>query len=101
MAAPDVKQLFQGVDKGSFAYRMLNKLGWSEGRGLVRARAQAWRARRAAAARGVAEHGRRARRAAAARRRPTPPATHAAAAPPPAAPRRRAPTSRASRSTCG
>ena len=28
--------LFQGVDRRSLAYRMLHKMGWSEGQGLVR-----------------------------------------------------------------
>jgi hypothetical protein len=27
--------LFQGVDKDSFAYKLLKKSGWEEGRGLV------------------------------------------------------------------
>jgi len=35
MATEGAGPLFQGVDKGSFAYKLLNKMGWSEGSGLV------------------------------------------------------------------
>lgn len=35
MASNAPPPLFQGVDKGSFAYKLLNKMGWQEGKGLV------------------------------------------------------------------
>lgn len=34
-AAAEVQPLYQGVDKSSFAYKLLHKMGWSEGQGLV------------------------------------------------------------------
>jgi hypothetical protein len=57
-----VGTLFQGLHKASFAYKLLNKMGWEEGKGLVSA-AGLWLARnradgRAAGAAGGAFGGR-------------------------------------------
>lgn len=41
MATPTaLPKLYQGVDKGSFGYKLLANLGWQEGQGLVRAMQQ-------------------------------------------------------------
>lgn len=35
-AASELPKLYQGVQKGSFGYKMLATMGWKEGQGLVR-----------------------------------------------------------------
>jgi hypothetical protein len=42
MATAAVPQLFQGVDKSSFGYKLLAKTGWKEGEGLVGVQYVSW-----------------------------------------------------------